>query len=100
MQRRNESTYSKYASLSDLTDPFHYYVGFLKFGIGGTTSDAAYEIRDGHMTREEGVALVRRYDQEFPAKYFKKFLQYLDITEQDFWNIVDEYRVISPHIVA
>ena len=50
------------------------------------------------MTREEGIALVRRYDQEFPAKYFKQFLQYLDITERDFWDIVDEYRAMSPHI--
>lgn len=98
LQRRSESTYSKYASLDDLTDPFHYYMGFIKFGIGRTTSDAAHEIRDGHMTRKEGAALVHRYDQEFPAKYFKEFLRYLDITEQDFWGIVDEYRAMSPHI--
>ncbi|MFH1583258.1 MAG: N-acetyl sugar amidotransferase [Candidatus Falkowbacteria bacterium] len=93
---RSEGTYSKYASLDDKTDGFHFYLAFIKFGIARATSDAAHEIRDGHITREEGVALVKRYDGEFPKKYFKEFLEYLDITENHFWKIVDSYR--SPHL--
>lgn len=93
---RSEGTYSKYASLDDKTDGFHFYLAYVKFGIGRATSDAAHEIRDGHLTREEGVALVRRYDGEFPQKYFSDFLKYLDITEEKFWKIVDSYR--SPHL--
>lgn len=93
---RSEGTYSKYASLDDKTDGFHFYLAYIKFGIGRATSDAAHEIRDGHITREEGVSLVRRYDGEFPKKYFKEFLDYLDITEDHFWEIVDSYR--SPHL--
>jgi len=93
---RSEGTYSKYASLDDKIDGFHYYLGFIKFGIGRATSDAAHEIRDGHITRDEGVALVRRYDGEFPKKHFKDFLDYCGITEDQFWNIVDSYR--SEHL--
>jgi N-acetyl sugar amidotransferase len=93
---RSEGTYSKYASLDDKTDGFHFYMAFIKFGIGRATSDAAHEIRDGHLTREEGVSLVHRYDGEFPKKYFSEFLTYLNITEEDFWKIVDRYR--SPHL--
>lgn len=93
---RSEGTYSKYASLDDKTDGFHFYLAFIKFGIGRATSDAAHEIRDGHITREEGVALVRRYDGEFPKKYFHEFLDYLDITEDRFWEIVDSWR--PPHL--
>lgn len=93
---RSEGTYSKYASLDDKTDGFHFYLAFIKFGIGRCTSDAAHEIRDGHITRDEGVALVRRYDGEFPKKHFKDFLEYLDISEQHFWEVVDSYR--SPHL--
>lgn len=93
---RSEGTYSKYASLDDKTDGFHFYLAFIKFGIGRCTSDAAHEIRDGHITREEGVALVRRYDGEFPKKYFPEFLDYLGITEKHFWEIVDSYR--PPHL--
>lgn len=93
---RSEGTYSKYASLDDKTDGFHYYMAFIKFGIGRATSDAAHEIRDGHITREEGIRLVHRYDGEFPKKYFPEFLEYLDLTEDEFWRIVDKFR--APHI--
>ena len=95
---RSEGTYSKYASLDDKTDGFHFYLAYIKFGIARTTSDAAHEIRDGHLNREEGVALVHRYDGEFPQRYFKDFLDYLDISEKEFWEIVDFYRERSSHI--
>lgn len=93
---RSEGTYSKYASLDDQIDGVHYWLMWLKFGIGRCTSDAAHEVRDGHLTREEAAALVQKYDGEFPAKYFHVFLDYCDITEDRFWKIVDKFR--SPHL--
>jgi N-acetyl sugar amidotransferase len=93
---RSEGTYSKYASLDDRIDGFHYYLGFIKFGIGRTTSDTAHEIRDHKITREEGAALVKRYDGEFPEKYFKEFLEYCSINEEEFHAVIDSWR--SDHI--
>lgn len=93
---RNEGTYSKYASLDDKIDGFHYYLSFIKFGIGRATSDSAHEIRDGHLTREEGVALVKKFDGEFPRKYFDIFLKYCSISEEYFWDVIDSWR--SPHL--
>lgn len=93
---RNEGTYSNYASLDDAFDGFHYYLGFIKFGIGRTTSDTAHEIRDGAISRNHGIDLVRKYDGEFPAKYFAEFLDYCSINEDDFWEVVDSWR--SDHI--
>lgn len=90
---RNEGTYSKYASMDDRIDGFHYYLSFIKFGIGRTTSDAAHEVRDKHITREEAAALVAKYDGEFPQKYFKEFLTYCDIDEAYFWNVIDGWRM-------
>ena len=49
---------------------------FIKFGIGRATSDSAHEIRDGKISREEAVYLVKKYDGEFPKKYYKIFLEY------------------------
>lgn len=89
---RSEGTYSKYASLDDRIDGFHYYMMFIKFGIGRATSDAAHEVRDGHLTRKEAVNLVRKYDGEFPQKNFKMFLEYTGLTEERFWQIVDCWR--------
>lgn len=89
---RSEGTYSKYASIDDKLDGFHYYLGFIKFGIGRATSDAAHEIRDGHISREEGVALVKKYDGEFPKKNYELFLQFMDMTDEHFKSIVDRFR--------
>jgi N-acetyl sugar amidotransferase len=93
---RSEGTYSKYASLDDKIDGFHYYLGYIKFGIGRTTSDTAHEIRDGKITREEGIALVKRYDGEFPQKYFSDFLDYCQITEEEVHAVIDSWR--SDHL--
>ena len=40
--------------------------------------------------------LVRKYDTEFPQKYFYDFLKYVDIDEKKFWKIIDDHR--SPHL--
>lgn len=93
---RSEGTYSKYASLDDKIDGFHYYLGFIKFGIGRTTSDTAHEIRDSKITREEGIALITRYDGEFPNKFYQEFLEYCEISDAQFQEIVDSWR--SEHI--
>lgn len=93
---RTEGTYSKYNSIDDKTDPYHYWTTLVKFGIGRATYDASQEIRNGHIAREEGVALVHRYDHEFPRKYFADFLDYLAMEEIEFFEIADSFR--SPHL--
>ena len=93
---RTEGTYSKYASLDDKLDGFHYYLAFIKFGIGRATSDSAHEVRDEKITRDEGIALVKKYDSEFPEKYYELFLEYCDIDEKEFIEIIDSWR--SDHI--
>jgi len=93
---RSEGTYSKYASLDDCFDGYHYYLGYIKFGIGRTTSDTAHEIRDGKITREEGMALVKRYDGEFPRKHYNEFLEYCGINEDEFNEVINSWR--SDHL--
>ena len=93
---RSEGTFSKYASLDDRIDGFHYYTTFVKFGIGRATYDASQEIRNGHIDREEAMALVRQYDGEFPEKYFREFLDYIAISEDEFWEKIDAGR--STHL--
>ncbi len=93
---RTEGTYSKYSSIDDKIDPFHYLTTLIKFGIGRCTYDAAQEVRNQKMTREEAVHLVNKYDTEFPVKYFQDFLEYIDTSEDEFHKIIDEHR--SPHL--
>ena len=71
-------------------------MSFIKFGIGRATSDTAHEIRDDKISRDEGIALVKKYDGEFPKRYFQVTLDYLDITEDIYWSVIDSWR--SPHL--
>ncbi|NQV76097.1 MAG: N-acetyl sugar amidotransferase [Bacteroidetes bacterium] len=94
---RTQGTYSKYNSIDDKIDDLHYYTTFIKFGIGRTTYDASQEIRNLHLTREDGVALVKKFDGEFPDRYFEEIMKYLDIDPDHFRNkLTDHFR--SPHL--
>jgi N-acetyl sugar amidotransferase len=93
---RTEGTYSKYTSIDDKIDGFHFYTTFIKFGIGRATYEASHEIRNKHLTREEAVLLVDRFDGEFPERFFKEVMDYLGISQEKFYNLCDEFR--SPHL--
>lgn len=93
---RTEGSYSKYSSIDDKIDPFHYLTTLMKFGIGRATYDAAQEVRNGKITREEGAKLVQKFDQEFPQKFFPEFLEYIDTSEDEFWATMNKFR--SPHL--
>ena len=93
---RTEGTYSKYSSIDDKVDNFHYYTTYIKFGIGRTTYDAAQEVRNEKITRNEAIELVKKFDHEFPKKYFEDFLRYINIDKDLFFKTINHFR--SPHL--
>ena len=93
---RTQGTYSKYSGIDDKIDDLHFYTTYVKFGIGRCTYDASQEIRNNHLTREEGVALVKKFDGEFPDKYFNDVMDYIEMKPERFHELVDEAR--SPHL--
>src|SRR5262245_18335222 len=110
---RTPGTYSKYNSIDDRIDDFHYFTTRIKFGIGRATYDAAQEIRSGDIEREEGVALVPRYDHQFPERFADEIFRYVSIDSKHlpeaakmfeqpmmdrtyFMHLTDRFR--SPHL--
>lgn len=81
---RTPGTFSKYNSIDDKIDDLHYYTTFVKFGIGRATYDAAQEIRSGDINREEAVALVKRFDGEWPQRFADELFSYLSIPASEF----------------
>ena len=96
---RTAGTYSKYSSIDDKIDDLHYYTTFIKFGIGRATYDSSQEIRHGEIERDEGVALVRRYDGEYPERFESENFKYLSITENEFpqANKMFEHPMMTKH---
>jgi hypothetical protein len=93
---RTEGTYSKYNSIDDKIDDLHYYTTYCKFGLGRASYDASQEIRNKHLTREEGVALVQKFDGEKPRRYLDEVMQHIGMTVAEFDSLCDRAR--SPHL--
>ena len=66
-------------------------IKYLKFGFGYATDEVCYDIRDGRFTREEGKWYVNEYDGLCGQQYLDKACAYLQITEEEFWEVVDKY---------
>jgi len=64
----------------------------MKFELGRASRDTQQDIRRYHITREEGVRLVHRYDHEFPQKHYNWFLNYLSISDEEFCEVMDFWR--------
>ncbi len=89
---RSEGTFTRHDSLDDKIDDLYYYMQYVKFGFGRAIRDASRMIQNGHLDREEGLELCRKYDGEFPRRHLKEVLEYLSLTEAEFDAIVDRHR--------
>lgn len=95
-EERSEGTYCKYTELDDKLPPINFYTMHIKFGVGRAMYDASQEIRNKKITREEGVALVKKFDGEYPKMYFNESLEYMDMTKEEFDETCDSFR--SEHL--
>ena len=64
---------------------------YIKFGFGRATQDAGIEIRRGAMTREQGKNLVKLYDASYPEKFLDTYLNYFQLSENQFKKIIDKW---------
>lgn len=81
---RTSGTYTKHQSIDDKLDDLHYYTTLIKFGLGRALYDAANDIRCGDITRDEGISLVKKYQEEYPKRFMKELCEYLTINPNDF----------------
>lgn len=62
-----------------------------KHGFSKVTDHACREIRHGRLTREDGLALVRRYEQ-LPAEYTQLFCEWLGVSQRSLQFLLDQHR--------
>ena len=89
---RTEGTHTKYTSLDDKIDGFFYYTGFIKFGYGRAMQESVAEVRHGHITKEEGKALIKKFDGEYPERYEEEFYDYISMKKNEFIELCDKFR--------
>jgi N-acetyl sugar amidotransferase len=90
-----EGSIVNYENLDNHQTGIHDYFKFLKFGFGRATDIACLHIRRGRISREDGLALVRKHDGKFPWTYLGKslsdILSPLDMTIDEFVAICDRF---------
>ena len=91
-QQPFERTYRRISNLDDrYENGAHDLLKFVKFGYGRASDHASKDIRTGYMTRDEGVEMVRRYDHVV-SKDLYYWLEYVGMSEQEFWVTADKFR--------
>ncbi|WP_082254513.1 N-acetyl sugar amidotransferase [Candidatus Pelagibacter communis] len=89
---RTDGTFTNFDSLDDKIDNIYYYLQFVKFGFGRATRDSCRMIQNKQMTRDEAIQKAKKYDNEFPNTYFKDVLNFLEINQNQFDEIVNLHR--------
>jgi len=90
--QRVDGTYGRYAGLDDKFEWIHFYSQYIKFGLGRARFDASQEIRNGHITRDEGLRLCKKFESEFPSRYFKDCIDFMGISETKALKVIDKFR--------
>jgi len=81
-----------YDNIDEKLCEIHIWFKFLKFGFWRPTDQCCYHIWNGHMAREEAVEWVRKKQYEFPGEYLNEFLEYHQLTADEFWECADRWR--------
>lgn len=92
-RQKFERTYRTMSNLDDMHENgLHDYMKFVKFGYGRASDHASKDVRDGYMTREEAVEMVKKYDHVKPQRDLSRWLEYVDMSESEFDAIADTFR--------
>ena len=87
-----EGTYKGYKSAECIMPGVHDFTWYLKRGYARASSHASIDVRNGLLSREEGLALARRHDPERPEA-LDYFLKVTGMTEEDFYEAMKGHRV-------
>lgn len=83
--------YRRYSALDSDMQIVNQMLKYYKFGFGFATDEACYDIREGRISRDDAIWLVKEYDGKCSEKYIKDFCKYIDISKEEFWRVVDKF---------
>lgn len=87
----NIGSFTNYDSLDDRTRDLHIFCSFPKFGTARCVQAASVEVRRGRMSREQGAEVCKKLDGIFPLELLPAFLDYYEMTESEFWKVIDRF---------
>jgi N-acetyl sugar amidotransferase len=89
---KSDGSFEGFDSIDDMIDDLDFYLCHPKFLFGRSIRMASRLIQGGHMTREQGLVLARKFDGEFPRTYLPEILDYLGMDERELHATIDKHR--------
>jgi N-acetyl sugar amidotransferase len=87
----NSGTFTNFSQNDQALYALHVYMMYLKLGFGRATQDAGIEIRRGAMDRDQAINLVRLYDGHYPEEFIETYLEYYQMTIDEFDAVIDKW---------
>jgi hypothetical protein len=84
--------YIDYDNIDEKLCEINIWFKYLKFGFWRPTDQACYDVWNDRLSREEASAIVNRLSGEFPCEYFNDFLRFHNVSEDEFWDVVNKFR--------
>lgn len=84
-----------YYDFADIDDDFisiHHWMKWYKFGFTRLFDNLSLEIRNGRMTRERALQVVREVGDQTPRPDIAKFCAFAGIPESRFFEIAEKFR--------
>jgi N-acetyl sugar amidotransferase len=69
----------------------NYLLKFYKLGFSRASEYASELIRQGELTREEGIAIAEEFDGACADEYVQTFCDYIEIEVAQFWDAVNSF---------
>lgn len=85
--------YYRYADIDDaFLITIHHWMKWFKFGFTRLWDNLSIEIRNGRMSRDEAIDLIKSVGPEHPEEEIDQFCAYTQISREYFFEIVESFR--------
>lgn len=94
-QVREQGPKTGYYNYADIDDDFisiHHHLKWYKFGFTRLFDNLSLEIRNGRMTREKAISVVRDLGTQTPHDDIRKLCGFLQIDVSHFYEIAERFR--------
>lgn len=89
---KSDGSFEGFDSIDDKIDDLDYFMMHVKFGFGRATRMACRMLQNGHLTRQEALAFVRRHDGEPPQTHSDDIRAYLGFKPKELGRLIDRHR--------
>lgn len=81
-----------YADIDDDFISIHHYLKWYKFGFTRLFDNLSIEIRNERMSRWEAINKLKEFGDQRPDNDIEKFCEFVDITNKEFYEIIEKFR--------